>query len=65
MIQRLRKMLDRAVVKDSLSFFGVERRRAGRGIRHEDGRTVSVDEVMASFGVDRDTAEKICKRRSA
>ena len=67
MIRRIRKLLDRPLLQDSLRFFGVTRapiRSAGRGILQENGQPVSVEEIMLNFGVSRGQAVEISRRQS-
>ena len=64
MMRKLRKIMDRPLVQDTLGFFGGLTGKGGRGIRREDGRPVSVEDIMRTFGVQKNVAEQIYKRRS-
>jgi hypothetical protein len=63
-IRQLKKVLDRPIVRDTLSLLGGRTGRGGRGIRREDGSPVSVEDIMRTFGVQKNVAEQIYKRRS-
>jgi hypothetical protein len=65
-IRRLKKMMDRPVIRDALRFLGAGKptARAARGILREDGTAVPVEDIMRTFGVQKSVAEQIYKRRS-
>jgi hypothetical protein len=60
----LRSMLKEVVrVKDRIAVVG-GLSSTGRGIRMPDGSPVPVETIMKEFGVSREQAEEIAKRRS-
>ena len=64
MIRALRKAKDKVRFKDRLTTLGGLRTRRKGGIYDEEGNPPSVVAIMKAFGVDRDTAESIRRKRA-